>query len=74
MPTYVHLAPGDPVPWFHQRSFGNSRYAAVVLKDGVPVTDEDSHGSRIEQRAIALLAFAQDASHPVPLGDVHQGD
>lgn len=27
MPTYVNLAPGDPAPWFHQRSPGNPRYA-----------------------------------------------
>src|SRR5215475_2613343 len=27
MPTYVNLAPGDPAPWFHQRSFANPRYA-----------------------------------------------
>ncbi|HEX2137117.1 MAG TPA: 2OG-Fe(II) oxygenase, partial [Microvirga sp.] len=25
--SYVELAPGDPAPWFHQRSFGNPRYA-----------------------------------------------
>jgi peroxiredoxin len=25
--TYVTLAPGDPAPWFHQRSASNSRYA-----------------------------------------------
>jgi len=25
--TYVALAPGDPAPWFHQRSSGNPRYA-----------------------------------------------
>ena len=27
MPTYIQLSPGDPAPWFHQRSFGNPRYA-----------------------------------------------
>jgi hypothetical protein len=27
MPTYVQLTAGDPAPWFHQRSFGNPRYA-----------------------------------------------
>jgi peroxiredoxin len=27
MPTYMQLSPGDPAPWFHQRSFGNPRYA-----------------------------------------------
>ena len=26
MPTYVNLAPGDPAPWFKQRSMGNPRY------------------------------------------------
>src|SRR5215208_7543005 len=25
--TYVALAPGDPAPWFHQRSASNPRYA-----------------------------------------------
>src|SRR5215204_2660849 len=25
--TYVTLAPGDPAPWFHQRSASNPRYA-----------------------------------------------
>ena len=25
--TYVALTPGDPAPWFHQRSSGNPRYA-----------------------------------------------
>src|SRR5215207_3952532 len=25
--TYVTLAPGDPAPWFHQRSTSNLRYA-----------------------------------------------
>ena len=25
--TYVALSPGDPAPWFHQRSSGNPRYA-----------------------------------------------
>ncbi|MEZ5844094.1 MAG: 2OG-Fe(II) oxygenase [Hyphomicrobiaceae bacterium] len=27
MPTYTRLTPGDPAPWFHQRSFANPRYA-----------------------------------------------
>ena len=27
MPTYMNLSPGDPAPWFHQRSFCNPRYA-----------------------------------------------
>lgn len=27
MPTYTKLAPGDPAPVFHQRSFSNPRYA-----------------------------------------------
>jgi peroxiredoxin len=27
MPTNINLTPGDPAPWFHQRSFGNPRYA-----------------------------------------------
>jgi len=26
-PAYAALGPGDPAPWFHQRSFGNPRYA-----------------------------------------------
>ena len=26
MPLYVNLAPGDPGPWFEQRSFANPRY------------------------------------------------
>lgn len=26
MPTYINLTPGDPAPWFRQRSFGNPRY------------------------------------------------
>src|SRR5262245_31957411 len=27
MPTYVNLTPGDPAPWFFQRSFANPGYA-----------------------------------------------
>lgn len=27
MPTFVNLTPGDPAPWFFQRSFANPRYA-----------------------------------------------
>ncbi|WP_445465952.1 2OG-Fe(II) oxygenase [Faunimonas sp. B44] len=27
MPSYVQLTPGDPAPWFHQRSYANPRYA-----------------------------------------------
>jgi peroxiredoxin/predicted 2-oxoglutarate/Fe(II)-dependent dioxygenase YbiX len=27
MPKYRNLAPGDPAPWFHQRSFANPSYA-----------------------------------------------
>jgi len=27
MPTYINLRPGDPAPWFNQRSFANPRYA-----------------------------------------------
>jgi peroxiredoxin len=27
MPDYASLGAGDPAPWFHQRSFGNPRYA-----------------------------------------------
>src|SRR5262245_63646064 len=27
MPNYASLGAGDPAPWFHQRSFGNPRYA-----------------------------------------------
>jgi peroxiredoxin len=27
MPSYARLAPGDPAPWFTQRSFANPRYA-----------------------------------------------
>jgi peroxiredoxin len=27
MATYTALTPGDPAPWFYQRSFGNPRYA-----------------------------------------------
>jgi peroxiredoxin len=27
MATYAVLTPGDPAPWFFQRSFGNTRYA-----------------------------------------------
>jgi peroxiredoxin len=27
MLTYVTLEPGDPAPWFYQRSYGNPRYA-----------------------------------------------
>ena len=27
MPTYRHLQPGDPAPWFHQRSSVNPNYA-----------------------------------------------
>ena len=27
MPTYVKLSPGDPAPWFFQRSFANPHYA-----------------------------------------------
>lgn len=27
MPSYVNLEPGDPAPWFHQRSYANPRYA-----------------------------------------------
>src|SRR5215210_6260045 len=26
-PSFVMLAPGDPAPWFHQRSGSNPRYA-----------------------------------------------
>lgn len=27
MPTYASLQPGDPAPWFHQRSFANPNFA-----------------------------------------------
>jgi len=27
MPNYANLTPGDPAPWFHQRSFANPHYA-----------------------------------------------
>lgn len=27
MPTYTNLTPGDPAPWFKQRSFANPRYS-----------------------------------------------
>jgi len=27
MPAFANLTPGDPAPWFHQRSFANPRYA-----------------------------------------------
>lgn len=27
MPTFANLLPGDPAPWFHQRSFANPKYA-----------------------------------------------
>ena len=27
MPKYANLTPGDPAPWFHQRSFANPQYA-----------------------------------------------
>jgi peroxiredoxin len=30
MPTYVNLTPGDPAPWFRQRSFANPRYVFDV--------------------------------------------
>lgn len=27
MPSFIELSPGDPAPWFRQRSFANPRYA-----------------------------------------------
>lgn len=54
MPRYVKLEPGDPAPWFHQRSFANPRYVFDTVGGRYLVLG--FYGSAAEQRSAAALA------------------
>ncbi|MEA1834859.1 2OG-Fe(II) oxygenase [Methylobacterium durans] len=55
--AYVQLLPGDPAPWFHQRSSGNPRYAFdTVAGRYVVLCFYGSAGDVQAQRAMTALA------------------
>jgi peroxiredoxin/predicted 2-oxoglutarate/Fe(II)-dependent dioxygenase YbiX len=54
---YVTLAPGDPAPWFHQRSTGNPRYAFdTVAGRWVVLCFFGTAGDEDGRRALAAIA------------------
>lgn len=58
MPTYVKLAPGDPAPWFHQRTSANPRFAFDTVAGRYVVLcffakARDAHGRAAVDSALA---------------------
>ncbi|HEY1382701.1 MAG TPA: hypothetical protein VGF43_03755, partial [Dongiaceae bacterium] len=55
--SYVTLAPGDPAPWFHQRSTSNPRYAFdTVAGRWVVLCFFGTAGDADGKRALAAVA------------------
>src|SRR6185503_10143863 len=64
--SYVALSPGDPAPWFHQRSTSNPRYAFDTVAGRWVVmcffgTARDEDGQRAIAAAIANRRLFDDS-------------
>jgi predicted 2-oxoglutarate/Fe(II)-dependent dioxygenase YbiX/peroxiredoxin len=65
-PAYVNLTPGDPAPWFHQRSGNNPRYvfdtaAGRYIVLGFYGSAGDARGRNAIKEIFARRAFFDDA-------------
>ena len=67
MPTYITLAPGDPAPWFKQRSFANPRYSFDTAAGRYVVlcffgSAGDGHSQAAMKAARSRARFFDDAT------------